>query len=557
MQDAGASISGYSYAKAAVDPCLSLADLERLDRFAKVNRLEDPVNPLLGRTARLCCRFALTLLLGNACHSVSLAQAGPAIQAAPDGIGYTLHVTTREVIVEVVARDPKNHPVNNLAQGEFEIYEGRHRSTEGLKTISGFRTIDPSLENSHTDDRLRSVVLPLGGRCEIRTTVHYELAFRPGNWTSGYHSIVVTTTRHHVTLSYRAQYYIGVSDIAASPTRREPKDIRSDLSSAACYHPGIPASLSLSAKKIETEELSQLHYSVRVLPGSLQLAGVEQHSDHVQLEYGVCTFSRSGSLLGYWHFSENRSISPADISTVLSDGWLESVVIPRKGNPALARFVVLEPKTGNLGTIDLSTDAHILSDQPEDSDPEESTHVLVAAENVGTARRTASLGSPVPRPGALCGDVYELPTATKLLPADFQSLNAVGAVYTNSLNVREQMLELGIPGSTQRSEWFGIDYYGQFWVTRPGKYLFFLNADDGADLYIDEHKVIGDDGIHPPQTVSGSITLDAGRHTIHLPYFEGPKYVNLILQVKAPDGELKLFDVRDFPDPSQHAASSR
>lgn len=478
------------------------------------------------------------------------------IHQAPDARGYTLHVTTREVVVEVVARDHENHPVNDLTQSEFEIFEGKHKSKEGLQTVSGFRTIDSS-EHSRAEDRLRSVVLPLGGRCEIRSTVHYELAFHPRNWSGGYHTIVVTTTRQHVTLSYRAQYYVGVSDTGAKSTHREKKDISSDLLSAACYHSGIPPSLLLSAKKIETREPSDLRYSVRVLPGSLQLAGVDEDSHHVELEYGVCTFSRSGNVIGYWHFSEDRSLSPAAMDTALNNGWEESVVIPRQGMAALARLVVLEPKSGNLGTIDLSTDVHTLSDESEDSGPKDPTHVLVASEDVGTARgRTRSLGSPVPKAGALCGDVYELPNTTTFLPGDFRVLNAVGAVYTNSLNVPEQILNLGIPGSTPRSEWFGIDYYGQFWITKPGKYVFVLNADDGADLFIDDHKLIGDDGIHPPRTVSESITLQTGRHTIHLPYFQGPTYVNLILQVKPPDEELKVFDVRNFPEPTSNDMSA-
>lgn len=514
---------------------------------------------------RFCCRLALAWFLLAASLSALVAQTIPAgldqepqkAGAVQDESGYTLHLTTREVLVEVVARDRQNHPVNDLTRSDFNVFEGKHQSAEGRKAISGFRIIDPTIDHSRADALRTSVVLPLGGRCEIRSNVHYEIAFHPGDWASGYHSILVTTTRRRVTLSYRAQYYIGLSDIGPTRMSRTPKDIISDLSSAACYHPGIPASLALSAKKTGTQDASQFHYSVNILPGSLQQAGVEENSHHVQLEYGVCTFSRSGNVLGYWHFSVDRSLSSSEIGAVLLDGWEESVVVPRQGNPALARFVVLEPKSGNLGTIDLAIDARIRSQQVDDGDQEEPARVLVGAENLRAERATASLGSPLPRSNALCGDVYELPNTTNFLPANFRVLNAVGAVYTNSLNVREQVLTLGIPGSTQRSEWFGIDYYGQFWIKTPGKYLFVLNADDGADLYIDDRRLIGDDGIHPPQTVSGSVRLEAGRHTIHLPYFQGPTYVNLILQVKAPDEELKVFNLRDFQPPNQRKNSQQ
>jgi len=213
--------------------------------------------------------------------------------------------------------------------------------------------------------------------------------------------------------------------------------------------------------------------------------------------------------------------------------------------------------TGNIRAWSVATEFGCILPKIDDGDQEEPARVLVGAENLRAERATASLGSPLPRSNALCGDVYELPNTTNFLPANFRVLNAVGAVYTNSLNVREQVLTLGIPGSTQRSEWFGIDYYGQFWIKTPGKYLFVLNADDGADLYIDDRRLIGDDGIHPPQTVSGSVRLEAGRHTIHLPYFQGPTYVNLILQVKAPDEELKVFNLRDFQPPNQRKNSQQ
>jgi hypothetical protein len=481
----------------------------------------------------------------------------PVIEEVGDGKAYTLHVTTREVVVEVVARDRNNHPVNDLSESDFEVFESGHKSKDERRDISAFRTIDPATGPADYDELSRSVVLPLGGRCEIRSTVHYEIAFHPTKWVSGYHSIRVTTTRRHITLSYRTQYYVGISDVDAHPARVDASRLDSDLVNAACYHSAVPSSLSLSARKLVANDPSELYYSVDVLPSSLQAAGVEEGSHHIQLQYGVCTFDRTGDVVGYWHFSEDRSLNALETETVLSDGWTESVVVPHKGTPALARFVVLEPKSGNIGSIELATNVRTPPDDPGESEANDPKHVLIPSDESYVRGRTAqSLGSPVPRRGALCGDVYELPTTTTFLPSDFKVLNSVGAVYTNSLNVGEQILHQGIPGSTSQHEWFGIDYYGEFWVSKPGKYLFVLNADDGADLYVDDQKLISDDGIHPPQTVSKSIALKTGRHTIHLPYFQGPTYVNLILQVNPPDEVVKVFDVRGFANPSLHPKSA-
>jgi hypothetical protein len=71
------------------------------------------------RSRRACSRIACALLVLIACCSVALAQADqteqlPTPQITSAHSGYTLRVTTREVLVEVVARDRKGH-----AAGEF------------------------------------------------------------------------------------------------------------------------------------------------------------------------------------------------------------------------------------------------------------------------------------------------------------------------------------------------------------------------------------------------------------------------------------------------------
>ena len=109
----------------------------------------------------------------------------------------------------------------------------------------------------------------------------------------------------------------------------------------------------------------------------------------------------------------------------------------------------------------------------------------------------------------------------------------------------------GIPGVTNRTAWFGIDYHGEFWVATPGEYDFRLTSDDGSRLYIDDQPVIDLDSVHAALSKDGHMTLTAGKHTIHVPYFQGPPdSVALILQVKAPGEEkFRIFDLRDFTAP--------
>ena len=122
-----------------------------------------------------------------------------------------------------------------------------------------------------------------------------------------------------------------------------------------------------------------------------------------------------------------------------------------------------------------------------------------------------------------CGDVYELSSGASQLP-DFWNLEPVGSIYTDTLNVVEQDIVNveGIPGVTRNNTWFGVDYYGEFFIAKPGDYLFELQSDDGSRLEIDNQPVIDLDGVHQADVKSAHIHLAAGRHTIHVPYFQGP-----------------------------------
>lgn len=160
-----------------------------------------------------------------------------------------------------------------------------------------------------------------------------------------------------------------------------------------------------------------------------------------------------------------------------------------------------------------------------------------------------SFGLPIPKAGALCGDVYEMTPSTAFLP-DYWDLEPVGAVYTESLNVPNQsvMNTIGIPGVTNHTLYFGIDYWGTIWLKDAGEYAFELTSDDGSQLYIDDQKIIDNDGNHGATTQAGSVQLSAGEHAIHLPYFQwGPGNAALVLRVKPPGGVFKPFDMRDFP----------
>jgi hypothetical protein len=104
---------------------------------------------------------------------------------------------------------------------------------------------------------------------------------------------------------------------------------------------------------------------------------------------------------------------------------------------------------------------------------------------------------------------------------------------------------------THRSLWFGIDYYGKFYVTKPGDYLFELQSDDGSRLEIDNRAIIDLDGVHPVAKQTAQTALSAGWHSIHVPYFQGPPTaLALVLSIQPPGEPMRVFNLNEFAAPA-------
>ena len=164
-----------------------------------------------------------------------------------------------------------------------------------------------------------------------------------------------------------------------------------------------------------------------------------------------------------------------------------------------------------------------------------------------------TFGVTVVDPFGLKGDIYLLHRETNALPK-FEKLKPVGSIYTSALNIPPRSFLEGFPGVTDRFEWFAIDYSGYFYVNNPGPYRFLLASDDGSKLYIDDKRVIDNDGLHPIQPEQCRITLKGGIHHIRISYFQGPRdQVALILAVARPGEDYRIFSTDEFRPPRNPA----
>ena len=67
---------------------------------------------------------------------------------------------------------------------------------------------------------------------------------------------------------------------------------------------------------------------------------------------------------------------------------------------------------------------------------------------------------------------------------------------------------------------FALAYNGFIKVPETGVYTFYLNSDDGSELFIGDKSIILNDGKHGPQVFKAKMALQKGFHPVKVLYFE-------------------------------------
>lgn len=89
--------------------------------------------------------------------------------------------------------------------------------------------------------------------------------------------------------------------------------------------------------------------------------------------------------------------------------------------------------------------------------------------------------------------------------------------------------ELGVAKNESN---YGIRFEGYFNAVAAGAYTFHLNSDDGSKLLIDGRVAVDNDGIHAPQSKSGTMELTKGIHKITVDFFQGGGGAELDVEIE-------------------------
>ncbi len=130
----------------------------------------------------------------------------------------------------------------------------------------------------------------------------------------------------------------------------------------------------------------------------------------------------------------------------------------------------------------------------------------------------------------LRGYYYRLNTfATNPRSHDPKDVVFSNLVFTKDENGINYKWGLGGPRNDLK-DYFGVVWIGRLSVSESGVYTFYLTSDDGSWLWIDGKLIIDNGGLHADRTVSKSLFLSAGVHTVKVKMFEWSGYATCILE---------------------------
>jgi hypothetical protein len=93
--------------------------------------------------------------------------------------------------------------------------------------------------------------------------------------------------------------------------------------------------------------------------------------------------------------------------------------------------------------------------------------------------------------------------------------------------------EIELP-SKKRGNNFAAEFKGNVIIKKAGSYEFFTKSDDGSFLFINDKRVVSNDGLHGMRERSGSINLPKGLASIRATFFNNKGHAGLVVSYSGP-----------------------
>lgn len=93
---------------------------------------------------------------------------------------------------------------------------------------------------------------------------------------------------------------------------------------------------------------------------------------------------------------------------------------------------------------------------------------------------------------------------------------------------------------------FFARWTGKIEITKPGKWTFFCESDDGSRITINGKVVVENGGSHPMEEKSGTVELTSGVHDVLIEYYDGSGEAGCIISWQAPGGKREVVPEAAF-----------
>ena len=114
---------------------------------------------------------------------------------------------------------------------------------------------------------------------------------------------------------------------------------------------------------------------------------------------------------------------------------------------------------------------------------------------------------------------------------DFTRLKAVKSGVTDELSNKLK----------DTDDHYAFEFTGYVFLPAEGIYTFYLESDDGSQLYINDSLLIDNDGIHSMEEKAGSLALAGGLHQLRVTFFERSGGDDLVVSFKGPGVEKQII----------------
>lgn len=243
--------------------------------------------------------------------------------------------------------------------------------------------------------------------------------------------------------------------------------------------------------------------------------------------------------VAYWYL-DKAGLDPHEPQPVTVDLWVPSP----KLNPPLWKFLKEDPFTVTIESdyenirYTLDGTEPTLSAMPY-KDPVKITHTTTlkakvfaeggyeSSTTVGKYKRITTMPAVQPDSQLKNGLHFNYYKGEWIELPDYSQVDPVKSGITNNIDLSQ----------VEDEEDFGLEFTGYIQIAADGMYTFFLNSDDGSQLFIDDTMVVDNDLCHAETEVSGRVALAKGFHKFRLIYFESKLYNVLELKIEGPDLE--------------------